>query len=77
MTRALQRPTVLANDHAMIAPTLQGHGYDEVISGNYEAILSISHSIFTKSISAPHYKQVTLQIGFKKNHHVAIHNRLC
>jgi outer membrane protein TolC len=63
LIRAVHRPEVLANGQVMIAPVINGYGFDEAITngGNYQAVLSVSQPIFTKNILAPQYRSLALQ----------------
>lgn len=67
--RATHRPQVLANGQIMVAPTINGYGYDEAVTngGNYAALLSVSQPIFTKNITAPQYQGISLQNRATRN----------
>lgn len=63
LIRAQQLPQVLANGQVMIAPTINGYGYDKAVTngGNYRAVVSVSQPIFNKHKIEPQYQKVNLQ----------------
>jgi outer membrane protein TolC len=63
LIRAANRPQVLANGQVIVAPVIDGYGYDQTISNGstYTAMLSVSQPIFTRRILLPQYIAVRLQ----------------
>jgi outer membrane protein TolC len=63
LIRAVHRPEVLANGQLMVAPVVNGYGFDQAITngGNYQAVLSVSQPLFTRNILAPQYRSLALQ----------------
>ncbi|HEY6083478.1 MAG TPA: TolC family protein [Chitinophagaceae bacterium] len=63
LIRASHRPQVLANGQLMVAPTINGYGYDQAITngGNYAATVGASQPIFNRKILEPQYRGILLQ----------------
>src|SRR5690348_7570638 len=63
LIRAAHRPQVLANGQLMVAPTINGYGYDQAITngGNYAATVGASQPIFNRKILEPQYRGILLQ----------------
>lgn len=69
LIRAANRPQVLANGQLIVAPDINGYGYDQAITngGTYAAMLSVSQPIFTKKILEPQYEALRLQSASLQN----------
>ncbi len=63
LIRANQRPQVLANGQVLIAPTINGYGYDKAVTngGNYRAVIGVSQPIFNKNKIEPQFQKIRLQ----------------
>lgn len=63
LIKAANRPEVLANGSVMIAPVINGYGYDEAITdgAHYTGVVSVSQPLFNKAILKPQYRQIEIQ----------------
>ncbi|HVB03363.1 MAG TPA: TolC family protein [Chitinophagaceae bacterium] len=62
LIQAANKPQVMANGEAMVAPQLGGFGYDQIVTngGLYAAQLSVTQPLFNKKILQPQYEAVRL-----------------
>lgn len=60
---AQQRPQVLANGQVILAPNLNGFGYDQAITnaGTYTAVASVSQPLFNRRILEPSYQGIEIK----------------
>jgi len=60
---ANRKPQVNMLGQVLIAPTLNGFGYDNAVtnSGNYELLMGVSQNILNKKILAPQFESLNLQ----------------
>jgi hypothetical protein len=60
---ASRKPQVNALGTVMLAPTYNGYGYDEAVTngGNYQAVASVSQSLFVKKTYAPQYEALRIE----------------
>ncbi len=58
LIRAANKPQVLANGQVIVAPLIDGYGYDQAITngGTYAAMLSVTQPVFTKRILQPEFE---------------------
>jgi outer membrane protein TolC len=63
MISATRKPQVDGIGMVMMAPTYHGYGYDAAITngGNYEAVASLSQTLFAKKIFAPQYEGLRIE----------------
>jgi len=61
--RAGRKPQVNMLGQVLIAPVVNGYGYDNTVtnSGNYELLVGVSQNVFNKNILAPQYENAHLQ----------------
>jgi outer membrane protein TolC len=61
--RAGRKPQVNMLGQILVAPVVNGYGYDNTItnSGNFELLVGVSQNVFNKNILAPYYENAHLQ----------------
>jgi outer membrane protein TolC len=61
--RAGRKPQVNLMGQVLIAPVINGYGYDAAVtnSGNYEFLMGVNQNLFNKKILAPQYESARLQ----------------
>jgi outer membrane protein TolC len=63
LLNAQRKPQVNAVSMVLVAPTINGFGYDEAITntGNYAAQVNVSQSVFNKKAYKPQYEAISIQ----------------
>ncbi|HET6991046.1 MAG TPA: TolC family protein, partial [Bacteroidia bacterium] len=66
---ATRKPQVNALGMVMMAPSYKNWGYDEAVTngGNYQAVASVSQSLFNKKIYAPQYEALRIESASATN----------
>jgi outer membrane protein TolC len=61
--RSARKPQINLIGQVLVAPSINGYGYDNAVTntGNYELLMSASQTIFNKQILAPQYENIRLQ----------------
>ncbi len=61
--KATRKPQVNMLGQILVAPNVNGYGYDNAVtnSGNYELLMGVSQNLFNKQILAPQYESLSLQ----------------
>jgi outer membrane protein TolC len=61
--RAGRKPQVNMLGQVLIAPVVNGYGYDNAVtnSGNYELLVGVNQYLFNKNILAPQFENIRLQ----------------
>jgi len=60
---ASRKPQINLVGQILVAPIINGYGYDQAVTnnGNYELLVGVSQNLFNKQILAPQYENIRLQ----------------